>query len=130
MRVRTLPLLALLAACVGCASSGSGESQTPIPVYRVASNVPCAYEVLAPLRHQMTVIVRSGDEYDRIEERELARLGVEEGADAVLIPSREDDRPLRITIETPMTAYFMGDALRYTDAACRRANAESGEGGR
>lgn len=119
MRVPTLPFLLLLLAPLGCASSPSTTAEPPaIPVFRNPDQVPCEYEQIEVLRHQMTVIVSGGAEYDRIEERELARLGDEAGGDAVLIPEREVDRPLRIVVEEPMTAYFQGVALRYTDPGC------------
>lgn len=116
--MRRLLVGLLLAATAGCATSGASEGAPVIPVYADPESVPCRFENVQPLSHRMTVIVRSGDHYDSIRDRELARLGAEVGADAVVLAEQRPDRPITINIETPMTALFEGMAIRYLEDPC------------
>lgn len=110
--------LALLLAASGCATAGSSSSEPSIPVYPRAESVPCAFEEVEDLYHRMTLVLNSGDEYDRIRDRELARLGAEAGADAVILLEQRADRPVSINVGTPMTATFEGTAIRFLEDPC------------
>ena len=108
----------LLVVASGCATTGPMAEPPVIPVYKYPEAVPGRFENIQGLHRRMTVTVRSGDHYNSIRDRELAKLGAEIGADAVVLAEPPEYRPLTINIETPMTAIFDGTAIRYLEHPC------------
>jgi hypothetical protein len=115
-RARAIAALAPMWFLFACASSG-GSAAPPVPVYFDPAVVPCAYEVVGPVREE----VDRGTDVERAAQRVFGRAGARRGADAVLMDRTNPRLTVermdmnqgldpRITLEAVL--------LRYSDPGC------------
>ena len=103
---------------VGCATGQPSEEPPRLPIYEDAQEVPCRHENIQAIRHRTTIVLRIGDEYNDIRDLELSKIGIELGADAVILAPQNPNRPISIERNRPMTAFFDGTAIRYLENPC------------
>ncbi len=123
LRVACFSWTVILGACASSGTSSDGPST--VPVYEVASEVPCRYEVVERVEAAWTMrIPPAPGEQDRERARLLGREGARVGADAVLLP--QNPTPVgstRVAVgpgqTTTIPVTFVGDAIRFLPGTCR-----------
>ena len=113
---RAIAALAPMGLLVACASAG-GPDVPPVPVFFDPDLVPCAYEVVGPVREQ----VDRGTDVERAARRVFGRAGARRGADAVLMDRTSGPfRVVRVDMDQRQDerVTLVADLLRYSDPGC------------
>ena len=115
-----LPFVGLLTA--GCASTRPPPEEGPrVPVFQVADDLPCEYEVTGVVRAELRDRPRTDEEYRLSLQQALGRAGAEAGADAVIVRDFVLRLPFAVRGQSVPSSPrpVEGRAVRWIPGTCR-----------